>query len=155
MAHLDCDSLAKRHLNLLKSQCVTHAGIVCNLLAATTKFAAAVFNGSAVTKSEAIHFLVDTVDSLLLIYSMCRAKQLPNQTHPLRYSREIYFWSIVAAILVFALGAGISFYEGVTHILNPEPIQNATMNYVVLAFSALFDGATWWLALRNFRGSLG
>ena len=105
--------------------------------------------------SEAIHSLVDTGNSLLLIYGIYRAKQLPDQTHPLGYSREIYFWSFVVAVLVFALGAGISLYEGIAHILNPEPIQNALVNYIVLAISALFDGATWWLALRNFKGSLG
>ena len=70
----------------------------------------------------------------------------------LGYSREIYFWSFVVALLVFALGAGISLYEGILHILSPEPIENAFVNYTVLAFSALFDGTTWWLALRNFKG---
>ena len=105
--------------------------------------------------SEAIHSLVDTGNSLLLIYGIYRAKQLPDQTHPLGYSREIYFWSFVVAVLVFALGAGISLYEGIAHILNPEPIQNALVNYIVVGISALFDGATWWLALRNFKGSLG
>jgi cation diffusion facilitator family transporter len=146
--------LAKRHLTLLSSRGVIYAGIVGNLLVAATKFAATVFTGSSVMMSEAIHSLVDTGNSLLLIYGMHRAKQLPDKTHPLGYSREIYFWSFVVAVLVFALGAGISLYEGIAHILNPEPIQNATVNYIVLAISALFDGATWWLALRNFKGSL-
>ena len=104
--------------------------------------------------SEAIHSLVDTGNSLLLLYGIHRAKQTPDQTHPLGYSREIYFWSFVVAVLVFSLGAGISLYEGIAHILNPEPIQNALVNYIVLAISALFDGATWWLALRNFKGTI-
>ena len=104
--------------------------------------------------SEAIHSLVDTGNSLLLLYGMHRAKQTPDHTHPLGYSREIYFWSFVVAVLVFALGAGISFYEGIVRILNPEPVQNPLVNYIVLALSAVFDGATWWLALRNFKGSV-
>lgn len=131
-----------------------YAGIVGNLVLALTKFAAAIFTGSSVMMSEAIHSLVDTGNSLLLIYGLNRAKQLPDKTHPLGYSREIYFWSFVVAVLVFALGAGISFYEGIFHILNPEPIQNAKVNYIVLAVSAVFDGGTWWLALRNFKGTL-
>ena len=139
---------------LLNSQGVIYAGIVGNLLEAAIKFAAAVFTGSSVMMSEAIHSLVDTGNSLLLLYGMHRAKQTPDHTHPLGYSREIYFWSFVVAVLVFALGAGISLYEGIAHILNPEPIQNPLVNYVVLALSALFDGATWWLALRNFKGSV-
>ena len=139
---------------LLNSKGVIYAGIVGNLLEAAIKFVAAVFTGSSVMMSEAIHSLVDTGNSLLLLYGMDRAKQTPDHTHPLGYSREIYFWSFVVAVLVFALGAGISLYEGIAHILNPEPIQNALVNYVVLALSAVFDGATWWLALRNFKGSV-
>jgi cation diffusion facilitator family transporter len=146
--------LAKRHLMLLNSQGVIYAGIVGNLLEAAIKFAAAFFTGSSGMMSEAIHSLVDTGNSLLLLYGIHRAKQTPDQTHPLGYSREIYFWSFVVAVLVFALGAGISLYEGIAHILNPEPIQNPFVNYVVLALSAVFDGATWWLALRNFKGTV-
>jgi cation diffusion facilitator family transporter len=139
---------------LLNSQGVIYAGIVGNLLEAAIKFAAAFFTGSSGMMSEAIHSLVDTGNSLLLLYGIHRAKQTPDQTHPLGYSREIYFWSFVVAVLVFALGAGISLYEGIAHILNPEPIQNPFVNYVVLALSAVFDGATWWLALRNFKGTV-
>jgi cation diffusion facilitator family transporter len=127
---------------------------VGNLLEAAIKFAAAILTGSSGMMSEAVHSLVDTGNSLLLLYGIHRAKQLPDQTHPLGYSREIYFWSFVVAVLVFALGAGISLYEGIAHILNPEPIQNPFVNYVVLALSAVFDGATWWLALRNFKGTV-
>jgi cation diffusion facilitator family transporter len=146
--------VAKRQLTLLNSRTVIYAGIIGNLLVAATKFGAAFVTGSSVMMSEAIHSLVDTGNSLLLIYGMYRAKQLPDKNHPLGYSREIYFWSFVVAVLVFALGSGISFYEGIAHILNPEPIQNALVNYIVLAVSALFDGATWWLALRNFKGTI-
>ncbi|MEO9166874.1 MAG: cation diffusion facilitator family transporter [Aestuariivirga sp.] len=139
---------------LLNSQGVIYAGIVGNLLEAAIKFVAAFFTGSSGMMSEAIHSLVDTGNSLLLLYGIHRAKQTPDQTHPLGYSREIYFWSFVVAVLVFALGAGISLYEGIAHILNPEPIQNPLVNYVVLALSAVFDVATWWLALRNFKGTV-
>ena len=146
--------MSKRHLILLNSRGVIYAGIVGNLLEAAIKFAAAIFTVSSVMMSEAIHSLVDTGNSLLLLYGMHRAKQTPDHTHPLGYSREIYFWSFVVAVLVFALGAGISFYEGIVRILNPEPVQNPLVNYIVLALSAVFDVATWWLALRNFKGSV-
>jgi len=102
--------------------------------------------------SEAVHSLVDTGNALLLLYGMHRAKERPDQDHPLGYGREIYFWSFVVALMVFALGAGAAFYEGVSHVLNPEPIQNASISYAVLGLSALFDGTTWWLALRKFEG---
>jgi cation diffusion facilitator family transporter len=102
--------------------------------------------------SEAIHSLVDTGNSVLLLYGIHRARTAPDQEHPLGYGREIYFWSFVVAVLVFALGAGVSLYEGIAHVVDPEPIRNAAASYIVLAISALFDGATWWIALRSFKG---
>jgi cation diffusion facilitator family transporter len=108
--------------------------------------------GSSAMLSEAVHSLVDTGNSLLLLHGMRRAKVPADHDHPLGYGREIYFWSFVVALMVFALGAGAAFYEGVSHVLNPEPIQNAAISYAVLGLSALFDGTTWWLALRNFKG---
>ena len=145
--------MSKRHLILLNSKGIIWAGIIGGLVVAATKLAAALLTGSSVMMSEAVHTLVDTGNSLLLLYGMHRSRQTPDPTHPLGYTRETYFWSFVVAVLVFALGAGISLYEGVAHILNPEPIQNALVNYNVLAISAVFDGTTWWLALRNFKGS--
>ena len=99
--------------------------------------------------------MVDTGNSLLLAFTVCTApKSLQITIIPLEYGREIYFWSFVVAVMVFALGAGVSFYEGVAHVLNPEPIRNAAVNYAVLGLSALFDGTTWWIALRNFKGRM-
>ena len=58
----------------------------------------------------------------------------------------------MVAVLLFAFGAGVSFYQGVVHVLDPEPVQHVAASYAVLGISTLFDGTTWWLALRNFRG---
>ena len=134
------------------SRKVIYAAIAGNLLVALTKFAAAMFTGSSSMLSEGVHSIVDTGNELLLLYGMRRASAGPDRDHPLGYGREIYFWSFVVALLVFALGAVISFIEGVSHILHPHPIESPVVNYVVLGASALFDGTTWWIALRNFKG---
>ena len=134
------------------SRTVIYAAIAGNLLVALTKFAAAIWTGSSAMLSEGIHSVVDTGNELLLLYGLRRAKIRPDRDHPLGYGREIYFWSFVVALLVFAVGAGLSLYEGIAHVMNPTPIRNPAANYVVLALSALFDGATWWIALRNFKG---
>ena len=143
-----------RRLAQLSSQKVIYAAIVGNLLVAVTKFGAAAWTGSSAMLSEAVHSLVDTGNSLLLLYGLHRAKRSPDHDHPLGYGREIYFWSFVVAVMVFALGAGVSLYEGIAHVLSPDPIQNAEVNYTVLGLSALFDGTTWWIALRNFKGGM-
>jgi len=146
--------MATRRIASLSSRKVIYAAMVGNLLVAATKFGAAAWTGSSAMLSEGVHSVVDTGNSLLLLYGLHRAERSPDHNHPLGYGREIYFWSFVVAVMVFALGAVVSFYEGVAHVLNPEPIRNAAINYAVLGLSALFDGTTWWIALRNFRGGM-
>jgi cation diffusion facilitator family transporter len=136
----------------ISSRRVIYAAIVGDLLIWATKFVAAAATGSSAMFSEGVHSIVDTGNGLLLLYGLRRAAALPDREHPLGYGREIYFWSFVVAVLLFALGAGASLYQGVSQVLSPEPVQHVAVNYVVLGVSALFDGTTWWLALRNFKG---
>ena len=111
--------MAPRRLTALSSRKVIYSAIVGNLLVAATKFAAAALTGSSAMLSEAVHSVVDTGNSLLLLHGLHRAKQPPDHDHPLGYGREIYFWSFVVAVMVFALGAGVSLYEGIVHVLSP------------------------------------
>jgi cation diffusion facilitator family transporter len=137
------------------SRRVIYAALAGNLLIASTKFTAAFFTGSSAMLSEGVHSLVDTGNGGLLLYGLRRAERPPDRAHPLGHGRELYFWSFVVALLVFALGAGVSFYEGVMHVLDPEPIENPLVNYVVLGLSMVFEGGTWFVALKEFRRSKG
>lgn len=137
------------------SKMVIYAALAGNLAIALTKFAAAFFTGSSAMLSEGVHSLVDTGNGGLLLYGMHRAARPADRTHPLGHGRELYFWSFIVALLVFALGAGVSFYEGVVHIMAPEPVANAKVNYVVLALSFLFEGSSWLVALRELRKQKG
>lgn len=134
------------------SRSVVYAALAGNVLVAATKFVAAVVTGSAAMLSEAVHSTVDTGNELLLLYGMRRSAVRPDDEHPLGHGRELYFWSFVVALLVFALGAGVSFVEGLRHVLHPRPIENPLVSYLILGISALFDGTTWWIALRKFKG---
>lgn len=134
---------------------VVYAALIGNLLIAVTKFIAAAWTGSSAMLSEGVHSAVDTGNELLLLYGLKRASAPPDRAHPLGYGRELYFWSFIVALLVFALGAGISLYEGVMHILDPEPIEDPTVNFVVLGLSALFEGYSWSVALKAFRAAKG
>jgi len=128
-----------------------YAAFIGNVLVAATKAAAAAWTGSSGMLSEAVHSLVDTGNQLLLLYGMRRATLHPDREHPVGYGRELYFWSFIVALLVFALGAGVSVYEGIAHIREPEPITDPMVNYVVLALAFLLEGTSWFISLRQFR----
>ena len=133
------------------SKKVIYAAILGNLLIAVTKFVAAFFTGSSAMLSEGVHSLVDTGNGGLLLYGLRRAAKPADKSHPLGHGRELYFWSFIVALLVFAVGAGVSFYEGIIHIMEPEPVANPLVNYVVLGFAMLFEGTSWFIALKEFR----
>jgi cation diffusion facilitator family transporter len=132
------------------SKKVIYAALSGNSLIAITKFIAASITGSSAMLSEGIHSLVDTGNQVLLLYGMRQAQKPPDDRFPFGHGKEVYFWSFVVAILIFALGAGISIYEGIIHIMHPEPIKNAFINYIVLGLAMLFEGAAWFFAFTEF-----
>ena len=134
-----------------ESRTAIYVGIAATLLIALTKFAAAAFSGSSAMVAEGVHSLVDSADGLLLLLGQHRASRPADETHPLGHGKELYFWSLIVAVLFFALGGGMSFYEGVQHIMRPEPITDPTWNYVVLGASALFTMGSFAAAFRPFR----
>ncbi|MFY7998719.1 MAG: cation diffusion facilitator family transporter [Candidatus Kapaibacteriota bacterium] len=133
------------------SKGVIYAAMAGNLAIAITKFAAAAITGSSAMLSEGVHSLVDTGNGLLLLYGLKSSAAPPDEQHPFGRGKELYFWTLIVAILIFALGGGISIYEGIQHIRHPEPSTNPTLNYIVLGLSMLFEGAAWYVALREFR----
>lgn len=137
------------------SRLVVYAALVGNLCIAIAKFVAAGLSGSSAMLSEGVHSLVDTTNELLLLYGLHRADRKPDTVHPFGYGRELYFWSFIVALLVFAAGAGVSAYEGIQHIRTPEPATNHALSYAVLGISFLFEGGSWWVALREFRATKG
>jgi cation diffusion facilitator family transporter len=127
------------------------AALAGNILVAVSKFVAAAVTGSAAMLSEAVHSLVDTVNELLLLYGIARSARPADRRHPLGYGRELYFWSFVVALLIFALGAGVSVYEGVQRLQHPVAIENPMVIFIVLAASLAFEGASWVVGIRAFR----
>jgi len=134
---------------------VIYAALVGNLLISVTKLAAAAYTGSSAMLSEGIHSIVDTGNQGLLLLGLGRAKRAADRAHPLGYGKEIYFWSFVVAILIFAVGAGVSLYEGIRHINHPSPVRNVMINYIVLGLSFLFEGAAWLFAFKEFSRAKG
>jgi cation diffusion facilitator family transporter len=125
---------------------------------AAVKFVAASITGSSAMISEGIHSTVDSGNSLLLLLGMKRSQRPPDRGHPFGHGKEIYFWSLIVAILVFSLGGGMSVYEGISHIQHPEELKDPFWNYIVLVASMCFEGASLIYAVREFnkgRGKLG
>jgi cation diffusion facilitator family transporter len=127
------------------------AALVGNLLVAGAKFLAAALTGSAAMLSEAVHSLVDTINELLLLYGMARSARPADREHPLGYARELYFWSFVVALLIFALGAGVSAYQGIHRLMDPQAIERPLIIYIVLSASLIFEGGSWIVGARAFR----
>ena len=137
------------------SKKVIYAALIGNALIAVTKFGASVVTGSSAMLAEGIHSLVDTGNQGLLLYGLHKAKKPPDEKFPFGHGKEVYFWSFVVAILIFALGSGISLYEGVLHIFHPEPVKNPMINYVVLGLALLFEGGAWFFAFKEFSRTKG
>jgi len=137
------------------SKKVIYVALIGNALIAIIKFIAAAITGSSAMLSEAIHSLVDTGNQVLLLYGLKRAQRPPDKNFPFGYGKEIYFWSFIVAILIFALGAGVSIYEGIIHLLHPKPITTPYINYIVIGFAMMFEGFAWYFAFKAFTKSKG
>jgi len=137
------------------SRKVICAALLGNLLVALTKFVAGAITGSSAMLSEGVHSVVDTANEVLLLYGLHRAARPPDSAHPLGHGRELYFWSFIVSLLIFAVGAGVSVYEGIAHARRPTPLTSAWVNYAVLGLAMLFEGGSWWVAFREFRAAKG
>lgn len=129
--------------------------LAANVGIALSKFAAAAFTGSSAMLTEGVHSLVDSANQLLLLWGRKASRRAPDKTHPFGYGRELYFWSFVVAVMVFALGAGVSIYEGILHISHPEPAVSPGVAYVVLLFAFMLEGGSTFSAFKEFREAKG
>lgn len=138
-----------------KRNLVVWAALAANLGIGVAKFVAAALTGSTAMLTEGIHSVVDSGNQVLLLYGERRAKRPPDALHPFGYGRELYFWAFVVAILIFAVGAVVSVYEGWLHWAKPEPLRPPLVNYIVLAIAFALEGSSWTIALREFGSARG
>jgi cation diffusion facilitator family transporter len=137
------------------SKKIIFAAIGSNLAIAITKFIAASITGSSAMISEGIHSVVDTGDQLVLLLGLHRSQKPADDSHPFGYGQELYFWTFIVAILIFAIGGGMSIYEGITHLINPSPLEDPMWNYIVLGVAILLEGFSWTVALKEFLPTKG
>src|SRR5690242_19622704 len=140
---------------MAESRTAVFGAIGANVAIAITKFVVAGMTGSSAMLSEGIHSAVDTGNGFLQLVGMKLSQRGPTLEHPFGHGKELYFWSLIVAVLIFGLGGGLSVFEGLQHIVDPAPIRDAKWNYVVLAAAALFEGASFAVALRLFLRTKG
>jgi cation diffusion facilitator family transporter len=141
-----------------KSKVAIIAAILGNVAIAVTKFVAATFTGSSAMISEGIHSLVDTGNGGLMLLGIHKSQKAPDVDHPFGHGKELYFWSLIVSIAIFAVGCGMSVYEGITHLIDPGLISNPLWNYAVLGFAVVFEAISWffgWKAFSSVKGQRG
>jgi cation diffusion facilitator family transporter len=138
-----------------KGKHVIYIAIAGNLVIAVVKFMAAAITGSSAILSEGIHSTVDTGNQLLLLLGVNRSRQPADLRHPYGYGKELYFWSLIVAMVLFGIGGGMAIYEGVTHILNPAPLEDPFWGYLTLGVSIVLEGVSWFFAFRAFLAEKG
>jgi len=138
-----------------ESKVAITAAIVANVAIALTKLVAATATGSSAMLSEAIHSIVDTGNGGLLLLGIRASRRPPDFEHPFGHGRELYFWTLIVAIAIFAVGCATSIYEGVTHLISPHPLGNPFWNYVVLGSAFIFEGTSWIFGWRVFKMAKG
>lgn len=133
-----------------ESKTAIYGAIGANVAIAITKFVVAGVTGSSAMLSEGIHSAVDTFNGVLLLVGVRLSKRPATDEHPFGHGKELYFWGLIVAVLIFGLGGGVSFYEGVQHMLHPEPMRDPMWNYIVLGAALVFEGISFGIALRQF-----
>jgi cation diffusion facilitator family transporter len=137
------------------SKIVVYGAIGANVAIAAAKFTAGFITGSAAMLSEGIHSLVDSGNGLLILLGLSRAARPADEHHPFGHGKELYFWTVIVAVLIFAVGGGMSVYKGYQYLKEPAPLTDPTWNYVVLGLSIVFEGIACSLAFREFNKTRG
>jgi cation diffusion facilitator family transporter len=140
---------------MAESKLAVFGAIAANVAIAAMKFAGAAATGSSAMLSEGIHSLVDSGDGVLLLVGMRLASRPADERHPFGYGKELYFWSLIVAVLIFGVGGGVSIYEGILRLLDARPLDDAGWSYAILGAAAVFEGASLAVAVRQFKKSIG
>jgi cation diffusion facilitator family transporter len=128
---------------------VVYAALAANIGIAIAKFVVAGLSGSSALLSEAIHSVADSGNEIFLLIGLKRAARPADRRHPFGHGKELYFWGLVVAMTLFAVGGGMSIFEGVTHLIHPKPLTDAKYTYVVLAIAFVLELGSFVVAMKH------
>lgn len=148
---LHLKNIRQKHMSKASSKTSIYAAMAANIAIGIAKFVGAYISGSSAMLSEGIHSVVDSVNEVLLLYGIKQSEGGPNEQYPLGRSPELYFWSLMVAVLIFALGGGISVLQGVSSLRNPAAASSSGVSYVVLIAAAVFEGLALAVSIRSFK----
>ncbi|MGB7248347.1 MAG: cation diffusion facilitator family transporter [Phormidesmis sp.] len=133
------------------SKTAIYAAMTANIAIGIAKFVGASISGSSAMLSEGIHSVVDSVNEVLLLYGLKQSETMPDEQFPLGRSQELYFWSLMVAVLIFAWGGGVSIFQGVRSLQETSVSSDPLVSYCVLGAAAIFEGAALTVSIREFR----
>lgn len=123
--------------------------LVASVAVAATKFIVGTITGSTVMIAEGIHSLVDMGNSGLMLFGAARSQRAADKAHPFGYGMELYFWSLVVAMVVFGAGGGLSIYEGARTIAHPRVVTHLWPNLLVIGVASIFELLSLLVGLRE------
>lgn len=126
-------------------------GLASDITIAAVKFVAASLTGSSAMTSGGVHSLIDACTEVILFYGVIVSNRTATPDHQLGYGREIYFWNFVVAILIFALGSGVTLIGGLRQIMDPRPIEDEWLNYIVLGCALTVEAFALWAAFKQLK----
>ncbi|HKC24844.1 MAG TPA: cation diffusion facilitator family transporter, partial [Thermoanaerobaculia bacterium] len=137
------------------SRVVVFGAMIANLAIAAAKLAAALVTKSSAMLAEGIHSIVDTANEVLLLLGQRRSRRPPDDQHPFGHGKELYFWGLIVAVLLFGLGGGFAIFEGIEHLKRPADVTSPAWNYVVLGIAFVAESISWTIARRKLRRAAG
>jgi cation diffusion facilitator family transporter len=121
--------------------------LFANAIITVLKFIAAMMTGSSGMMAESLHSLADTTNQVFLLLGLRFYRRPASEKHPFGHGKERFFWSFIAAVFIFGVGATYAIYEGVVKLYHPHPPENLGWAYVILAISFVIESASIGLAI--------
>ena len=119
----------------ISSSYVLKVSFLVDVLDIVLSLVVAILSGSVVMLSQVFEGVSDLISSGLLLVGLARSQQKEDRDHPFGFGRELYFWALLAGIVMFTVTATLSILFGWQRFLHPEEIHAIKLALIVLAIT--------------------
>jgi cation diffusion facilitator family transporter len=123
-----------------RKQRAARFSIVSNTGLIALKVVAGVLTGSVAIITEAVHSAIDLVASLIAWFSVRKAEEPADRSHPYGHEKVENLAAAIEGLLI-VLGAAIIIYEAINRLSGGAEIEKLGMGIAVIAFSAVVNFA--------------